>query len=143
MTDLYLSFGSNLGDRHERLLLAMEMVVHRVGRLVASSSLVETEPWGFESEHRFMNAVALYKTELTPREVLAATQEIERQLGRTEKTGDEGYQDRVIDIDILKYGDEVIDEPDLKIPHPLMENRDFVMKPLAELMKNMKHPLQM
>ncbi len=132
MTDLYLSLGSNLGDRHMLMLKALEALVQRVGVLVRCSSFIETEPWGFESDHPFLNAVALYRTTLTPREVLTETQAIERELGRQQKSKDT-YADRPIDIDILLYGQERVQEPDLQIPHPLMLDRPFVMKPLAEV----------
>lgn len=132
MTDLYLSLGSNLGDRHTLMLKALEALVQRVGMLVRCSSFIETEPWGFESDHPFLNAVALYRTTLTPREVLTETQAIERELGRKQKSKDT-YADRPIDIDILLYGQERVQEPDLQIPHPLMLDRPFVMKPLAEV----------
>ena len=138
---IYLGLGSNLGDRHTALLSAIEQLVLRVGRLVRCSSFFETEPWGFESEHPFLNAVALFRTTLSPRELLTVTQDIERELGRTHKTR-QGYEDRVIDIDILLYGDERVDEPDLQIPHPLMQERQFVMQPLNELRANMKRPAQ-
>lgn len=131
-TDVYLGLGSNLGDRHTLLLKAIELLAQHVGRLVRCSSFIETEPWGFASEHRFLNAVALFRTTLTPHELLTATQDIERQLGRREKSNGT-YHDRPIDIDILLYGDAVIDEPDLKIPHPRMQERDFVMRPLREI----------
>ena len=130
--DVYLGLGSNLGDRHTLLLKALERLVERVGRLVRCSSFIETEPWGFASEHRFLNAVALFRTTLTPRELLTTTQDIEQLLGRREKS-DGTYHDRPIDIDILLYGDAVIDEADLKIPHPRMQERDFVMRPLREI----------
>lgn len=133
MTDIYLSLGSNLGDRHTLLLSAIEALIGRVGRLVASSSFIETEPWGFQSPHRFMNAVVLMQTELSPRELLTVTQDIEKQLGRTTKSEGGVYHDRPIDIDILFYGDLHIDQPDLIIPHPRMHQRDFVMRPLREL----------
>ena len=139
--EIYLGLGSNLGDRHTVLLSAIEQLVLRVGRLVRCSSFFETEPWGFESEHLFLNAVALFRTTLSPRELLTVTQDIERELGRTHKTL-QGYEDRVIDIDILLYGDERVDEPDLQIPHPLMQERQFVMEPLNELRANMKRPAQ-
>ena len=103
MTDLYLSLGSNLGDRHTLLLQAIEALVQRVGTLVRCSSFIETEPWGFESDHPFLNAVALYRTELSPREVLATTQAIERDLGRQHKSVN-GYADRTMDIDIYRCG---------------------------------------
>lgn len=135
MTDIYLSLGSNLGDRHTLLLTAIEALVQRVGRLVASSSFIETEPWGFESEHHFLNAVVHMRTELTPRQLLSVTQDIERQLGRTHKSLNGHYADRPIDIDILLYGEEHISEPDLVIPHPRMQERDFVMRPLREVKK--------
>ena len=130
--DVYLGLGSNLGDRHTLLLKAIELLAQRVGRLARCSSFIETDPWRFASEHRFLNAVALFRTTLTPRELLTATQDIERQLGRREKSNGT-YHDRPIDIDILLYGDAVIDEPDLKIPHPRMQERDFVMRPLREI----------
>ena len=144
MIDVYLGLGSNLGDRHTLLLSAIELLVQRVGRLVRCSSFIETEPWGFVSEHPFLNAVALFRTTLSPRELLVVTQAIERELGRKEKSVPPAtvpdasasvprYTDRPIDIDILLYGDALIDEPDLKIPHPLMGERDFVMRPLNEI----------
>lgn len=138
-TDVYIGLGSNLGDRHTQLLTAIERLIQRVGPMLRCSSLVESEPWGFESEHPFMNAVVLLQTTLSPRLLLEATQQIERELGRTEQshthTDNEGpeYHDRTIDIDILLYGDETIDEPDLRIPHPLMQQRPFVMEPLREI----------
>ena len=133
MADIYLSLGSNLGDRHTLLLSAIEALIERVGRLVASSSFIETEPWGFQSPHRFMNAVVLMQTELSPRQLLAVTQDIEKQLGRTAKSEGGVYHDRPIDIDILLYGDLHINQPDLIIPHPRMYQRDFVMRPLNEI----------
>jgi len=116
--------------------------------VVRQSSLIETEPWGFESPNKFLNAVILCETERTPREVLRLTQKIERDMGRRKKTSlnsirnatlskrelsSLNYSDRPIDIDILLYDDMTIDEPDLKIPHPLMYERDFVMIPLEEI----------
>ena len=103
---------------------------------------MESEPWGFESCHNFLNAVILCQTTKTPHEVLTLTQQIERDLGREKKSNRQSvsqnssarqYADRPIDIDILLYDDLMVDEPDLKIPHPLMHKRDFVMKPLREI----------
>jgi len=135
---VYLGLGSNLGDREENIRRAIALIDSRVGKVVRQSSLIETEPWGFESTNRFLNGVILCETTLTPREVLKATQKIERELGRKKKTQNstlntQHYKDRPIDIDILLYGDLTIDEPDLKIPHPLMHERDFVMIPLKEI----------
>lgn len=136
---VYLGLGSNLGDRRKNISLAVELIGRRVGAVLRQSTLIETEPWGFESENWFLNGVVLCKTELSPREVLEETQLIERVLWRTRKTfippAPEApiYADRTIDIDILLYDDLTVDEPDLKIPHPLMAQRDFVMIPLAEI----------
>ena len=130
---VYLGLGSNLGDCRKNLERAIRMIGDKVGRVLRQSSFIETEPWGFESKHKFMNAVILCETMKTPREVLLLTQQIERDMGRKKKSVSGGYADRPIDIDILLYDDLTIDEPDLKIPHPLMHERDFVMIPLNEI----------
>ena len=145
---VYLGLGTNLGDRESNILRAIQLIGERVGTVVRQSSLIETEPWGFESPNKFLNAVILCETERTPREVLRLTQKIERDMGRRKKTSlnsirnatlskrelsSLNYSDRPIDIDILVYDDMTIDEPDLKIPHPLMYERDFVMIPLEEI----------
>ena len=141
---VYLGLGSNLGDREEHIRKAISLIDERVGKVLRQSSLIETEPWGFESSNRFMNSVILCETTLTPREVLKATQKIERELGKTKKHATKRqlstlnsqlstFKDRPIDIDILLYDDWQVDEPDLKIPHPLMHQRDFVMRPLEEI----------
>jgi 2-amino-4-hydroxy-6-hydroxymethyldihydropteridine diphosphokinase len=130
---VYLGLGSNLGDCRKNLERAIRLIGDRVGLITRQSSFIETEPWGFESPNKFMNAVILCETTKTPREVLVLTQQIERDMGRMKKSVSGGYADRAIDIDILLYDDVTIDEPDLKIPHPLMHQRDFVMIPLKEI----------
>ena len=134
---VFLGLGSNLGDRERNLNEAVRLIGERLGQVVRQSAFIETEPWGFQSEHQFMNAAILCLTEKTPREVLRVTQEIERQLGRKTKSCSSRYSstytDRPIDIDILLYDDLTVDEPDLKIPHPLMYERDFVMIPLKQI----------
>ena len=131
---VYLGLGSNLGDRQANIEAAIQLIQERVGEIARRSSLIETAPWGFTSTHRFLNGVILCLTEKTPWEVLRLTQAIERELGRQTKTGAaRHYTDRSIDIDILLYDDLTLDEPDLKIPHPLMTERDFVMIPLNEI----------
>jgi len=144
---VFLGLGSNLGDRRQLLLQAIRLIGERVGRVLRQSSFIETEPWGFQSDNRFLNAVILCMTDKTPREVLRLTQTIERDLGRTKKSASPPsprtpvppclpiYSDRPIDIDILLYDDLTVDEPDLKIPHPLMHERNFVMIPLEEIRK--------
>ena len=130
---VYLGLGSNLGDKEWNLSEAIRLIGEKVGEVLRQSSFIETEPWGFESENRFLNAVILCPTTKTPREVLEITPQIERDMGRRQKSVSIGYADRTIDIDILLYDDLTIDEPDLKIPHPLMYQRDFVMRPLKEI----------
>lgn len=130
----YLAFGSNLGDKEQNIRRAVAMVEQRIGHVEALSSMLQTEPWGFSSTNFFVNAAARVLTSLTPHELLAATQAIERELGRTEKSVDGRYHDRLIDIDILMYGGVRIDEPALTVPHPLMLQRDFVMIPLREVL---------
>jgi len=141
----YLGLGSNLGDKEENIRQAIALIGERVGEVVRQSSLIETEPWGFESQNKFLNGVILVETTLTPRQLLKATQRIERNLGRKKKSTDSfspsllsssRYSDRPIDIDILLYDDLTVDEPDLKIPHPLMQERDFVMIPLKEILND-------
>ena len=127
--------GSNLGDCRKNLERAIRLIGDRVGQVTRQSSFIETEPWGFESPNKFMNAVILCETTKTPREVLKLTQQIERDMGRRKKSVAGGYADRPIDIDILLYDDLNVDEPDLKIPHPLMHERDFVMIPFNEISK--------
>lgn len=135
MHEVYLSLGSNIGNRKRLVKNAISLLNDKVGKVVRQSSLLETEPWGFESPNKFINACVCCETSLQPRQVLAVTQGIEKELGRTGKSINGEYHDRVIDIDILLYDDLHVNEPDLKIPHPLMQERDFVMKPLKEIQK--------
>lgn len=132
---VYLGLGSNLGERERYVAEAVARIGERVGQVVRQSSLYVTEPWGFRSVHPFVNAVVCCQTTLTPRQLLCATQQIERELGRRHKSHDGAYEDRTIDIDILLYDDLRVDEPDLQIPHPLMYEREFVMQPLREIME--------
>lgn len=139
---LYLSLGGNQGDRAAFLWEAIRLITARVGRLHSLSSLYETEPWGFESAQRFFNAVAVVRTPLSPTEVLARTQLIEKELGRAKKTESGGsYQDRPIDIDLLAHGDCVMSTPELTLPHPLMTQRGFVLRPLVEVAPHWVHPV--
>lgn len=136
MTDthtVYLGLGSNLGDKAANITLAVQHIEEQIGHVVRQSALYVSEPWGFESENNFVNAVVRCETVLSPHKLLRATQRIERQMGRKQKSLDGVYHDRIIDIDILLYDDLTIDTPTLRIPHPLMQQRDFVMIPLGEI----------
>ena len=136
MTDThtaYLAYGSNKGEKEENILNAYRMTEERVGRIVRRSAMMRSEPWGFKSDNGFVNSVVCVETILTPHRLLEATQSIERAMGRTEKSHGGVYHDRIIDIDILLYDDITLNDADLVIPHPLMHERDFVMKPLNEI----------
>ena len=150
---VYLGLGTNLGNKKANIRRAVRKIEELIGTVERQSALYETEPWGFSSEHMFVNAVVRVRTELSPMQLLRVTQQIERDMGRTRKSvrrsgvessisGDSQlhggeqlpvYHDRPIDIDILLYDDLTVDEPELKIPHPLMQERDFVMIPLREI----------
>ena len=157
---VYLGLGSNLGDREATILKAYEEIERLIGVIRRRSAFYYSEPWGFESAHAFVNTVVMVETSLTPRQLLRRTQQIERLLGKTKAHATEKtrslvfssekprslvfsskdsssrlpiYHDRPIDIDILLYDDLTIDQPDLKIPHPLMQERPFVMQPLNEV----------
>jgi 2-amino-4-hydroxy-6-hydroxymethyldihydropteridine diphosphokinase len=126
VTLAYIGFGSNLGDREGTILAAAEQLGrHRLSRIR------ETEPWGYVDQPRFLNAVAELETELGPRELLDRLLEIERGLGRT-RDGPR-YGPRTIDLDLLLYGDLVLAEPGLTVPHPRLAERLFVLEPLFEL----------
>lgn len=130
---LYLGLGSNLGDKQQNIAMAVEKIEELIGHVECQSALHITEPWGFQSDNMFVNAAVKCVTILSPHEVLEKTKDIERQMGRTTKSVDGTYKDRIIDIDILLYDDMEINDPDLVVPHPLMHQRDFVMKPLNEI----------
>ena len=138
---LYLGLGSNLGDRRAFLTEAARRIGRQMGEVVALSSFHETAPWGFSSRHPFLNAACAVRTGLSPEEALHVSQEIERALGREAKSGPGGYADRVIDIDLLLYGDRVVSLPGLSLPHPLMHLRRFVLAPLAEIAPGAVHPV--
>ena len=127
--------GSNIGNRKRNMREAVQYMEGLIGTVMHQSALYATEPWGFESPNLFINMCVCVETPLAPRQLLEATQDIEKRMGRVGKSVNHEYQDRIIDIDILLYDDLTVDEPDLKIPHPLMKEREFVMNPLNEILK--------
>ena len=134
MPTTYLSLGSNLGDRRQLLHTAINEIAERVGRVEAISSCIETEPVGFDSVHLFLNMAVRVTTELHPYELLKVLKQLERDLGRTRKSHDGVHYDRTIDIDILLYDNLEVNSEELQIPHPRMWERDFVMRPLKEIL---------
>jgi 2-amino-4-hydroxy-6-hydroxymethyldihydropteridine diphosphokinase len=132
VTTAYIGLGSNLGDREATLRAAIARLnASREISVLEVSSFRETEPVGFTDQPRFVNAVAAVETELEPRRLLEALLAIERAMGRT-RDGPR-FGPRTIDLDLLLYGDAVLDEPGLRVPHPRMHERTFVLEPLSEL----------
>lgn len=136
MTAVYLGLGSNLGDRPGNLKRALEALARKV-KVVRVSSIYETEPVGFLSQPRFLNAVCKVETGLKPLELLRFVKNTETELGRRQSFRD---APREIDIDILLYGSVVMDTPELTVPHPRMTERAFVLVPLVEIAPDAVHP---
>jgi 2-amino-4-hydroxy-6-hydroxymethyldihydropteridine diphosphokinase len=139
MNKVYLGIGTNLGEREINLKNALVSINENIGPVLKSSSVYETDPWGFKAESKFLNMVVLVETKLTAFGVLGSILMIEAQMGRIRK--EKQYSSRVIDIDILLYGDLIIDEQCLKVPHPLMPDRKFVLVPLCEISPEIIHPV--
>jgi 2-amino-4-hydroxy-6-hydroxymethyldihydropteridine diphosphokinase len=133
VTRAYIGLGSNLGDREQQIRDAAELIGAR--RL---STIRETEPWGLADQPRFLNAVAEIETSLTPRHLLDSLLDVEGRLGR--ERGGPRWGPRTIDLDLLLYGEQAIDEPGLEVPHPRLRERLFVLEPLAELVPAQKIP---
>ena len=138
---LFLSLGSNLGDKRRNLLDACALIAERVGKITASSEIIDTEPWGYQSSNLYLNKCIAVETEMPVETVLSVTQHIERELGRTVKSVDGTYNDRTIDIDILFYGNLIYDSAVLTVPHRLLHLRRFVLEPLAQIAPDFVHPV--
>lgn len=136
MTIAYLGLGSNLGDRKQNLAQALELVSQQVA-VEQLSSIYETEPVGYKQQPLFLNAVCRISTKLSPEQLLGLAKEIEAKLGRIPSFHN---APRLIDIDILFYGDEVVSSRELTIPHPHLAERAFVLVPLAEIAPGLIHP---
>ena len=139
MNDVFLGLGTNLGDRKSNLRKAVAKIEEHIGKIVESSSVYETEPWGFEAETDFFNMVVRVETNLSPSDLLKEIHLIESSLGREREQ--DRYSSRIIDIDILFYGDTVSAEKGLKIPHRLLHERKFVLVPLCEIAPEFIHPV--
>ncbi len=140
MSKIYLGLGSNLGDRKKNITDATMICGSILGTLECLSSLYETEPWGYASPNKYLNAVICIKTEHAPERCLQMAKAIEREMGRAVHTGN-GYEDRPIDIDILFFDNLTIKTEELTIPHPLIQDREFVLRPLAEIAPDLIHPV--
>ena len=133
---LIISLGTNLGDREQNLNNAIDLIIKRIGKVKKKSSFYKTAPDGFVSENDFLNAVIAIKTKLSVYQVFKQTRKIEKILGRTKKSKNEIYTDRIIDIDILTYNNLIINTKKLTLPHPKLHLRKFVTEPLAEILPN-------
>lgn len=138
MTSIFLLLGTNLGDRHHNLLRTKDLLMEAGIDILASSSIYETQPWGKEDQPWFLNVLLEVRTAFTPEVLLLKCQEIEEELGRTRL---EKWGERVIDVDILYYYDQVINTRRLTIPHPEIRNRKFTLLPLVELAAFVNHPV--
>jgi len=139
LTRAYVGLGANLGDRERTIRAALDALVGEAGiELVAVSRLRETEPVGVGDQPRFLNGVAELRTALAARELLDRLLAVEQRFGRVRTPGEHGP--RTLDLDLLLYGDEAIDEPGLTVPHPRLHERRFVVEPLAELAPGLAVP---
>ena len=137
----YLNIGSNIGDRRDNLYRAVVALAAGTSGC-AVSSIVESEPWGFESENRFMNLGVWLESDLSPHAMLDRIHDIERRLGSaSHRDGQGNYIDRLVDIDIMAIDDLVIDTPSLQVPHPHLHERDFFILPLQQLAPGWRHPV--
>lgn len=134
---IYLSLGSNLGDRLSNLRKAISLLPPKVG-INQQSSVYETEPWGYTDQPSFLNQIIRAETDLEPVELLALLKSIETSIGRKETFR---FGPRLIDLDILFYDDFVMETPQLTIPHPRITERAFILVPLAEIAPDLRHPI--
>ncbi len=140
-SELFLSIGTNLGNRQLNIDTALNLVGERIGTVLKKSSIIETEPWGFSSENLFYNIAVKVETELQISQILFETKRIEKEMGRTSKSVSEDFCDRIIDLDLIFFDNLVLTTQDLCLPHPKMTERLFVLQPMAEIAPNMTHPV--
>lgn len=139
--DYYLNIGANLGDRNASIEHAIA-TLRKLGTVRAVSLAMESEPWGFASPHRFLNVAVWLQSQLTPQAMLQAIKAIERSMGSTQhRTAQGGYADRTIDIDIVAAGELTISTPTLQIPHPRLPEREFYLRPMAQIAPLWHHPI--
>ncbi len=138
MMKTYLLLGSNENDRFRNLKKACELIELRCGKVLSQSALYETEAWGLKEQNAFINQAVLIETSLAPKELLLQLKATEKEIGRVETVK---WGPRVIDIDILFYGNEVVDMEELKVPHPFLHERRFTLAPLNEIAAEFVHPL--
>lgn len=138
---IYLALGSNLGNKQKNIEQALDKIEERIGSITSLSAFYLTAPLGFESENIFVNCVCEVVTYIDTQRLFAITQDIEKEMGRAHKSKEGQYADRIIDIDLILAGDQVIDTAELTVPHPRFHTRSFVLDPLYEIAPDFIHPL--
>ena len=141
MTRCYILFGSNQGDKEALLEQACTLINNRCGLLVERSSAYITEPWGFEAEEWFLNELLVVETEMDPDTLMDTLLKIEAELGRVRHPEKEGYCSRTVDLDILYFGDKIIQTEKVTVPHPKLHLRKFALMPLCEIIPDFLHPI--
>lgn len=139
---VYLALGSNLGDKQKNIETALDKIEERIGSITSLSAFYLTPPLGFKSENIFVNCACEVVTNINIYKLFSITQSIEKEIGRTQKSKNSQYADRLIDIDLILAGDMVVETPELTIPHPRFHTRSFVIEPLYEIAPDLIHPLQ-
>ncbi len=138
---IILALGSNLGDKRQNIAFALNQIEERIGSITSLSALYDTLPVGFHSTHNFVNCVCEVDTSLNISDLFSITQQIEKEMGRSNKSTNANYSDRIIDIDLIMAGDLILQTERLTIPHPLFHTRDFVLTPLCEIAPERIHPV--
>ncbi len=138
ISGIYLLLGSNLADKRVNIQRAFDLIDLKIGKIILKSSLYETEPWGIKDQNKYLNQVLKVTSQCSPKNLLEKCNEIESIIGRKRS---EKWGERIIDIDILYYGDLVISDNELIIPHPEIQNRRFTLELLVELAPDLIHPL--
>jgi len=141
MNTVFLGLGSNLGEKENNILKAYELISSQIADIQSKSSFYYSEAWGFESENSFVNSVIQIETSLEPLHLLDKLKEIENEIGRIQKSSNQHYKDRIIDVDILFFNNDIINNNDLSIPHPFINQRLFVLEPLNEIASELRHPI--
>lgn len=140
MQTAILSIGTNLGNKVQNLITAIELLNVRAGKLLRKGAVYETESWGFKSDQVFLNQLVSLHTDLSPEELLSTILDIEKEMGRY-RINQVEYVSRIIDIDILFYEEDIINQKNLSIPHPHIGDRRFILIPLAALFPHFRHPV--
>ncbi len=138
MSTAFIGIGSNLGNREENCNKAIELLIDRGIKVSSRSSIIETEPWGVKVQPKFINMAVELETSVEPKELLKLLKKIESEMGRHTTVR---WGPRIIDLDMLFYDDLIIRTPELEVPHPCIKDRDFVLRPLAEIAPDLVHPV--